>query len=313
MRDRNSRPLRIALIQQANLPPDPQRNKAELSGTIACLAKEADLVMPTELSTTPYFGTVRDQRLKAWAEKINGPFLTEIGAIAARHKATILMPVYLDCEDGNLANAVVVFGPDGAIIHGHSPHRKSVPYFTKVHLPLAWRNGKGLDEPFYFHRGDCFPVFRTPKANIGVLVCYDRRFPEAWRSVALAGAELVFMPSCVPAWNPSALASTADMFVAELRTRACENGVFVAACNRAGAQDLGGVETHFVGRSCIIDPAGGVVKQSPSSGADTLIAEIDLDDVRRVRRRLNLLRDRQPDAYDLDARRLSAQAEERRI
>ncbi len=300
MAEHTSRPVRIALIQQAGLSSDPEVNKAELRAVIARLAADADFVMATELSTTPYFGAVRDESLRRWSEKLDGPFLSEIGEIAARAGATILTPVYLDRADGSFANAVVVFGPDGRMIEGHTPGREPVPYFTKVHLPFAWRNGKGLDEPFYFHAGDCFPVFDTPKAKIGILVCYDRRFPEAWRSLALAGAELVFMPSCVPAWSPSVLASTADMFVSELQTRACENGFFVAACNRVGSQTLNGVDTQFIGRSCVIDPAGGVIAETRDPGATTLTVQIDLDDVRRIRRRLTLLQDRQPGAYTLD-------------
>lgn len=304
MHKRTSRPIWVALVQQAGLLPDPAQNKTELCQIIDRLAADADFVMPTELSTTPYFGVVHDKSLEAWAEKIDGPFLSAISSIAARRNATILIPVYLNCEDGTFANAVVVFGPDGRIIQGELRGREPVSYFTKVHLPSARRDNKGIDEPFYFRKGDRFPVFETPKARIGVLVCFDRRFPEAWRSLALAGAELVFMPSCVPAWSPSQLASTGDMFVSELQTRACENGVFVAACNRAGEQSLHGIETRFVGRSCVIDPAGGLLDQLPAVRAANLTLDIDLDNVRRVRRRLPLLEDRQSEAYDLDDRQL---------
>ncbi len=298
MGDCKPRPVRIALIQQAGSAP----NKAALCELIDRLAAHADFVMPTELSTTPYFGVVRDRSLEAWAEALDGSFLTKVRQIARRRRTTILMPVYLKCGNGTFANVVVVCGPDGRVVQGHQAGRQPVDYFTKVHLPSAWRDDKGLDEPFYFRKGDGFPVFDTPLARIGVLICYDRRFPEAWRSMALAGAELIFMPSCVPSWNPTALASTGEMFVSELQTRACENGVFVAACNRAGEQNFSNVVTQFIGRSCVIDPAGGAMEQAPSTGAANLTVEIDLDNVRRVRRRLNLLQERQPHAYDLEAR-----------
>lgn len=300
MRERNSRPVRITLIQQAGLLTDPDLNKAELCQTLDRLAEDADFVMPTELSTTPYFGVVHDRSLERWSEKIGGPFLSEVGLIAKRRNATILIPVYLDCENGEFANVVVVFGPDGSAVQGKTRGGGPVSYFTKVHLPLAWRNEKGIDEPFYFRKGSSFPVFETPKARIGILVCYDRRFPEAWRSLSLGGAEIVFMPSCVPTWSPSQLASTGDMFVSELQTRACENGVFVAACNRAGEQSLHTIQTRFVGRSCIIDPAGGLIDQAPAMRAVNLTAEVDLDIIRQVRQRLPLLADRQPDAYDMN-------------
>lgn len=306
MHERTPRPVRVALVQQARVLPDPVKNRAELCEIIDGLAEDADFVMPTELSTTPYFGVVHDRSLEAWAERIDGPFLSAISRISARRDTTILCPVYLDCEDGTFANAVVVFGPDGKIVQGTSRGREPVSYFTKVHLPSAWRDGKGIDEPFYFRTGDRFPVFETPKARIGVLVCYDRRFPEAWRSLAWAGAELVFMPSCVPAWNPSQLASTGDMFVSELQTRACENGIFVAACNRAGEQNLSGIKTQFIGRSCVIDPAGGLLGRLPDMSGANLAVDLDLDDIRRVRRRLPLLQDRRPDAYAFDGPRPEA-------
>lgn len=311
MSEGKPRTVRIALIQQAGLSPEPEQNKAELCELIDRLAAQADFVMPTELSTTPYFGIVRDRSLEPWAEELGGSFLTKVAQIAERRNATVLIPVYLKCENGTFANVVVVYGPDGRMVQGDLPGREPVGYFTKVHLPSAWRDDKGLDEPFYFRRGDGFPVFATPRARIGVLICYDRRFPEAWRSMALAGAELIFMPSCVPSWNPGSLASTGDMFVLELQTRACENGVFVAACNRAGEQKFRNIVTQFVGRSCVIDPAGGVLEQAPAAAAANLTIEIDLDDIRRVRRRLNLLQERQPHAYDLGARTLVAEEQER--
>jgi N-carbamoylputrescine amidase len=305
MHENKPRPVRIALIQQAELAADPERNKADLCRVIDQLAGDADFVMPTELATTPYFGAVHDRSLEAWADTLDGSFLARIKDIAAHRRCTVLLPIYLKSADGMFVNAVVVVGPDGRLVQGHVRGREPVSYFAKVHLPSARRDGKGIDEPFYFQRGDCFPVFETPLGRIGILTCYDRRFPEAWRSLALAGAELIFMPSCVPAWRPSAKASTGDMFLAELRTRACENGVFVAACNRVGDQTFQNTVTHFIGGSCVIDPAGGLVDEAPATSAANLTVGIDLDDVRRVRRRLTLLEDRQVDAYDLQARRRS--------
>jgi beta-ureidopropionase len=303
MHENKVRPVRIALIQQAELMADPERNKADLCSVIDQLAGDADFVMPTELATTPYFGIVQDRSLEAWADTLDGPFFTQIKDIAAHRRCTVLLPIYLKSVDEVFVNAVVVVGPDGRLVEGHARGREPVSYYAKVHLPSARRDGKGIDELFYFQRGDSFPVFQTPYGRIGILTCYDRRFPEAWRSLALAGAELVFMPSCVPAWRPSAMASTSDMFVAELRTRACENGVFVAACNRVGDQSFHNTVAHFIGGSCVIDPAGGLVGEASATSAANLTVGIDLDDVRRVRRRLTLLEDRQIDAYDLDAQR----------
>jgi beta-ureidopropionase len=290
---------RIGLIQQADLNADPQDNKVELCFALDEVASKVDFVMPTELSTTQYFGIVRDRSLESWAEELDGPFLSDVRQIAMHRRCTILLPIYLRMDEGRFINAVVAIGSDGNVVHGQARYRDPVAYYSKVHLPNARRGDEGIDEQYYFERGSCFPTFKTPLAQIGILTCYDRRFPEAWRSLALNGAELVFMPSCVPAWNPSSAASTGDLFVSELQTRACENGVFVAACNRVGKQSLQNTEVQFIGRSCILDPAGGVIEMASSENAGVIIAEIDLDKVRRVRRRLTLLDDRQVQAYDV--------------
>ncbi len=299
MSEPTPRRVRIGLVQQADLNSDPKINKKELCAVIDDVASKVDFVMPTELSTTQYFGIVRDRSLESWAEDLDGRFISDVRQIAMRRRCTILLPLYLRTEQGRYVNAVVVIGDDGNIVHGQARRRQPVAYYAKVHLPNARRGNEGIDEQYYFERGGCFPTFRTALAQIGVLTCYDRRFPEAWRSLALNGAELVFMPSCVPAWNPSSAASTGDLFVSELQTRACENGVFVAACNRAGRQSLKNTDVRFIGRSCVLDPAGGVIETASSENAGVIIAEIDLDKVRRVRRRLTLLDDRQVQAYDV--------------
>ncbi len=287
---------RIALIQQQGLTEDRAANAAALLRTIDAEAPEADVVMPTELCTTPYFGVLRDPAIRGWAQAWTDDLVQAVCERAARHRTTVLLPIYLDSA-GVRENAVLVIGPDGRRIAGRCADGSTRPHFSKVHLPAAWRDGKGLDEPFYFTPGDGFPVFDTPAGRVGILVCYDRRFPEAWRSLLFAGAEIIFVPACVPVWSPGARASTADMFIAELRTRACENGVFVAACGRAGRQRLRDVESHFVGLSCVIDPAGAVLGTAPPDDAAQLVVDIDLAEVARVRRRLTILCDRRPEAY----------------
>ena len=299
MSSHSTRPVRIGLIQQADLNADPNINKEELYHLIDRVGSQADFVMPTELSTTQYFGVVRDRSLETWAEELDGPFISDIRQIAMNRRCTILLPIYLRMTQRKFVNAVVVIGTDGNVIHGQTRYHDPVAYYSKVHLPTARRGDDGIDELYYFERGRCFPTFGTPLARVGVLTCYDRRFPEAWRSLALNGAEMVFMPSCVPAWTPSSTASTGELFVSELQTRACENGVFVAACNRAGGQSIQNTTSQFIGRSCVIDPAGGLIELASPTKSSIIIVEVDLDKVRRVRRRLTLLEDRQVQAYDL--------------
>ena len=161
MTEQMKKPIRVGLIQQAGLTDDLEANKRTLLRQIQALAPKADFVMPTELSYMPYFGRLRDESFRAWAEKIDGEFLFQVSAIASREKTTILAPVYLASADGSAVNAVVVFGADGHPVQGHAKGN-TVGEFRQVHLPYFWRDGKGLDETFYFQRGDAFPIFDPP-------------------------------------------------------------------------------------------------------------------------------------------------------
>lgn len=132
MPEAKNRPVRIALIQQAALSPELEKNRDELCGHLDALA---DLTLPTELSTTPYFDLVRDRSLKSWAEESNRSFQGKIGQTAG-HGNTI--PVYRKCGNGIVANVVVGFGSDGPVVQACRSEREAVDYFTKV-CPLPGR------------------------------------------------------------------------------------------------------------------------------------------------------------------------------
>ena len=290
--------LRIAAIQQGPNEADPRRNVDALLRSIdEAAAGGADVVVATELSTTPYFCGAAEPVYRAAAEPVPGPLTAAVGERARRHALVVVLPLFVRGADGRYTNSAVVIGLDGRPIPGTLGDGRSVPYFSKVHLPRIESATLVTDEPRHFAAGEAFPVFVTPHATLGVLICYDRRFPEAWRELALAGAEVVFMPACIPAWDPAAAASSADTFVAELRTRACENVLYVVACNRVGIEEFDGRRTTFFGKSCIIAPGGTVLAEAPGDVPCILRAALDLGEVGRTRARLPLLRDRRPAAY----------------
>ncbi len=290
--------LRIAALQQGPRSADPARNLEELLDAIdEAAASGPDVIVAPELSVTPYFCGSASLAYRAWAEVVPGRVTDAVADRARRYVATIVVPLFVRGADGRYTNSAVVIGPDGRTIPGRLPDGHTVPYFSKVHLPKIESATLVTDEPHHFAAGGSFPVFRIPHATIGVLICYDRRFPEAWRELVLAGAELVVLPACVPAWDPAQAASSAELFVSELRTRACENVLYVAACNRAGVEEFEGRSTLFFGQSCVIGPGGTVIAQGLADSPCVVHAEIDLDEVERTRARLPLLVDRRPDAY----------------
>ena len=255
-----------------------------------------DFVVLNELSTTPYFPRDPDVDHRPWALALDGAALTEVGERAHRHQVHVVHPFYeLVPATGARLNSVVLFGTDGRPVQGRLPDGRPTVRYAKTHLAKTPRTG--VDEHRFFSAGDGFPVFDTPAARVGLLVCYDRRFPEGWRVLALRGAEIVFMVADVPAWAPSASATAEEMFHVELRTRALENLFFVAACNKAGIEEHGAVTTRFFGRSCVIDPFGGMVAEAPADVPAILRTTVDLAQIADARRNLPYFEERRPDLY----------------
>ena len=300
--EKRARPVKIALIQRGPAKDKDNTRRDLLAQFDNILEKERpDFIMPIELCTTPYFPAVSDERYFDWAEPIPGPTTDLFAEKARKYEACIILPIF---EKGPLEgiyyNSAVVLGPGGNIIQGKMADGTLVPRYTKTHIPkLMGPQGYIVDETFYFTPGNGFPVFDTPKARIGILICHDRRFPEAWREVVLQGAEIVFVPVDSPVLGVKKGATFEDMFVAELRTRALENCVWVCATNQGGIETVQDKKNEFYGRSCIINPTGKVVKLAPASQPAVISAVIDLSEVATARRFLNTFNRRRPELYKL--------------
>lgn len=291
------RSLRITLIQRGPAGEDLRANLDENLHLIEQAGVDSpDVISLNELSTTPYFPRNPSVDHRPWALALDADALAEVGRCARQLRTHIVYPFYeIRSDTGARSNSVVLFGPDGRAVSGTLPDGTPTVRFAKTHLAVTPKTG--VDEHRFFAAGEGFPVFDTPKARIGLLVCYDRRFPEAWRVLALRGAEIVFMVADVPAWAPSASTTAEEMFHVELRTRALENLYFVAACNKAGIERLGDVETRFFGRSCVIDPFGEIIAEAPPDTPTILRAQIDLARIADARRNLRYFEERRPDLY----------------
>jgi predicted amidohydrolase len=128
--------------------------------------------------------------------------------------------------------------------------------------------------------------------RFGIQICYDRKFPEGSRVLALRGAEIIFMPICAATYGETALRS--DTWELPLQCRAYENGVFVVAVNRCGDEN----GRRHIGKSMIVSPIGASVMAS--AGIDEprlLVQELALDEVTAAQKSLPWWRDRRPDLY----------------
>ena len=189
----------------------------------------------------------------------------------------LILPVYEREQEGVLYNTAAVIDADGSYLGK----------YRKTHIPQV----KGFWEKFYFRPGNLgYPVFDTAVGRVGVYICYDRHFPEGWRALGLAGAQLVF--------NPSATSRGLSMYLWNLEqpASAVANEYFVGAINRVGIEPLG--DNDFYGSTYFVDPRGQLVGDAASDTDEELvIRDLDLDKISEVRSTWQFYRDRRPDMY----------------
>ena len=272
-----ARDLTIACIQYEPKIGATAANREEgISRAEAAAAEGAGLVVLPELSSSGYVFESRGEAL-ALSEPADGPTVTA-WATFARSTNTHLVGGFCERDGADLFNSAAIVGPDGVI-----------GIYRKAHL---WN-----EEALVFERGDVgFPVYNTAIGRLGALICYDGWFPEAWRMLALQGAEVVCVPTnWVPMPNsehqPLAMANILAMGAAHA------NSFFVAAADRVGTER----GQPFLGQSIIAGPDGWLsAGPASSTEPETLMATVDVTAARRGRT-LNdfnqVLRDRRADVY----------------
>jgi len=232
-----------------------------------------------ELFYGPYFCQVQDAEYYSYAEAIpDGPTTKRFCELAAKHEMVLVVPMYGREQAGLLYNTAAVIDADGTYLGK----------YRKNHIPQV----KGFWEKFYFRPGNLgYPVFETAVGTVGVYICYDRHFPEGWRALGLAGAEIVFNPSA------TSRGLSAYLWQLEQTSSAAANMYFVGAINRVGVEPLG--DNDFYGTSYFANPRGQIVDGAASDHAEELIVrKLDLEMLDEVRNQWAFYRDRRPESYE---------------
>lgn len=240
----------------------------------------AEIICLPELATNIFFPfEINDAHFEI-AEPIPGPSSDAISACAAEIGAYVIFPLYEHVQAGELYNSAVFIGPKGEL----------VGKYRKNSIPLVHTRESVAIEKYYFRPGNLgFPVFPTHLGiTVGITICYDRHFPEGPRSLALAGADVMFVPT--------ASAFGHEIWELELRGHAVANLIWVGGANRVG-RDIGGGPARFYGRSLFVSPSGDIVTSTGEEGDEIIYAEIDTDASRELREVWGFYRDRRPDAY----------------
>lgn len=257
--------LRIACLQSAGNAGEPAANAAELDGAARRAADGGvSLLITPELFLTGYdIGA----DLGRWAEE---PLVRRASEIARQHGIHLLVGVP-EREGQDVYNRAVHLDRSGAV-RGR---------YSKAHLFGP------LDREHFAAGGRSFMLTDVDGVTVAVLICYDVEFPEAVRAAAMAGAELIAVPTAQ--MEPFAFVATTMIPV-----RAWENQVYVAYANRIGTEG----STKYVGRSSIVGPDGCPLAEGGAGTCELLVATVDTATVAEAQRRNPYLADRRPHIYD---------------
>lgn len=282
-----TRSLTVAAAQLGPSSP----SKPDTIGRMVALMEEAGqqgvaLIVFPELALSPYFATKVQQAWEHFFEDtLPSPVTQPLFQAAQRAKLHWVLP-YAERGNGCYYNTAACISPDGTIL---GKYRKS-------HIPGTveprWE-GLNILEKRYFSLGNLgFPVFALPHVRLGTLICYDRRFSEGYRALALGGAELICVPYNTPTFGqpPEVGQETSEIL---LRAAAMENQLFIVAVGKAGVED--GAE--YIGGSEIIAPTGRVMAKAQTDGDELVTAAVDLDEILRLKEKWDFLPDRRPDLY----------------
>ncbi len=224
------------------------------------------------------------EQMAAGAQPLDGPAITWARAVARELGIDLVAGSIVERVAGRAktSNTSVHVAPDGEI--------RAV--YRKIHMFDVEVDGVRYAESEHEEPGEEIVVSELADGvRLGMSVCYDLRFPELYRILAVRGAEVTAVPSAFT------LATTRDHWEVLLRARAIENQCFVLAANQIGTAPPG---NRSGGRSLIVDPWGLVLASAPDTET-AIVAELDLDVLRDVRRKLASLANRRPAAYDWSA------------
>ena len=243
-------------------------------------AQGAQVVLPPELFSGPYFCREEDEALFALARPTaEHPSVRAMQALAAKLKVAI--PTSFFERDGqHYYNTMAMIGPDGAIM---GTYRKS-------HIP----DGPGYEEKYYFRPGnDGFKVWDLFGRKVGVGICWDQWYPECARVMALMGAELLLYPTAIGSEPYDADLDTSRMWRRAMIGHAVSNCMPVLAANRIGSED----GQNFYGHSFISDEWGDLIADFGAAETGVLVASLDLARAAKHRAGMGFFRDRRPQLY----------------
>jgi predicted amidohydrolase len=229
---------------------------------------DADIILFPELQFCKFFPQFPNLDVKHFAQMVDDPKIKQMRQLCRDLNIVIIPNIYLR-ENDKYYDASIVIDSDGEIL-GIS---------KMVHIA---RTKHFYEQDYYTPSDTGFKIYNTKKGKIGIVICFDRHYPESIRKCAASGADIVLIPTANTKSEPM------ELFAWEMRVAAYQNNIFIAMCNRCGKED----EMDFSGESIICDPNGNVIYKA-GYDEELIIKDIDIkgiDKIRNSKPYLNLLR-----------------------
>lgn len=258
--------MKLSLIQMNMISEDVQYNFSHAEALLKEAAEASDVIVLPELWNTGFFPK---EKIKSLADK-NGQRTKELFSRISRENGVCIVGGSVTEEkDGRIYNICYIYNEKGECVSSYS----------KTHL------FSHMDEHLFYTAGDFVGTFELSGIKAAVIICYDIRFPELARKLALEGCELLFVVSQWPRERTELLKILA-------KGRAVENQMFVAVCNSCGEFE----GTAYGGNSSVFDPLGSVISEA-SEKEEIIYCDIDIDKVRSLRYDFNVFSDRREELY----------------
>jgi len=264
---------------------DAKANVAQAEALVReAAAQGAQLILLQELFETPYFCSEIDPKHLALAKPFeNNPLIAHFSALAA--ELQVVLPIsFFEKTERQFFNSMAMIDADGTVMGT----------YRKTHIP----DGAGYLEKFYFTPGNTgFKVWDTAVGRVGVGICWDQWFPEAARSMALMGADVLLYPTAIGSEPNDPEIHSLRHWQRVMQGHAGANMAVVAASNRVGVETVGD-EMTFYGGSFICDETGELQAEMDNTSGIAM-ASFDLEAIRQSRAAWGLFRDRRPGHYGL--------------
>ena len=265
--------MMVALAQMSMFPDIHDNFRKSIALIQTAAEKGAALICFPEVQLSPFFAQYENRDASRYLIPEDHPYLSEMCAVC-KEAGIYASPNFYMEEHGRRYDMSLLIDNNGKLIGKQK----------MVHVAQC---EKFYEQSYYTPSEEGFQVFDTPLGKIGIVVCFDRHYPESIRTEALRGAELILIPTANTKAEPS------ELFRWEVRVQAFQNSVNIAMCNRVGLED----EMEFSGESVVCDYDGNLISLAGENEA-LLLADVDMQGASTVRAARPYVHLRQPDFYE---------------